>query len=238
VDALILAAGLGTRLGDIGRETPKALLEVGGITMLERIAQRLVDAGADRIIVNVHHHADRIERFVAHRDLGAEILVSHERERPLETGGALVHARHLFRRDAPIFLHNVDILTDADLRALLAAHQRSGGLATLAVNQRTTERHLLFDEQGLCGRTDTRTDLRIEVRPPLGRVRAWAFGGIHVVSPAFLDAVTETGTFAILEPYLRLAAAGHRIAAHVIDPARWLEIGTPERLEAARRVLA
>jgi NDP-sugar pyrophosphorylase family protein len=238
VDALILAAGLGTRLGAIGRDTPKALLDVGGITVLERIARRLVAAGADRIIVNVHHHADRIERFIAHHDLGAEVLLSHERERPLETGGALVHARHLFRRHAPIFLHNVDILTDADLRALLAAHQRGGALATLAVNRRVTERHLLFDEQGLCGRTDARSDLRIEVRPPVGPVRSWAFGGVHVVSPAFLEAVTETGVFAILEPYLRLAAAGQRIAAHPIDPARWLEIGTPERLEAARRAFA
>src|SRR5437667_4982209 len=93
VDAMIFAAGLGTRLGAIGESTPKALVEVGGQTMLERTVRRLVEAGADRIVVNVHHHADRVARFVAEHDLGAPSLVSRESERPLDTGGGLLHAR-------------------------------------------------------------------------------------------------------------------------------------------------
>ncbi len=113
---MIFAAGLGTRLGELGRDTPKALIEIAGQTMLERTARALVAAGADRIVVNVHHHAARIERYIAEHDLGATVVVSREPERPLETGGGLLHARALFRGDRPLLLHNVDVITDADLR--------------------------------------------------------------------------------------------------------------------------
>lgn len=234
---MIFAAGLGTRLGAIGRSTPKALIEIAGQTMLERTARRLVAAGADRIIVNVHHQADRIVSFIAAHDLGAEILVSREPERPLETGGGLVHARALFRRDAPIVLHNVDVITDADLRAVVAAHQRSGALATVIVSERETSRYLLFDEAGLVGREDRRRGLRLEGRPPRGQVRTLAFAGIHVCSPELLDLISERGAFPILDAYLRLAAEGHTIAPWVMEGGLWLEIGDAERLGAARALL-
>jgi NDP-sugar pyrophosphorylase family protein len=236
MDAMIFAAGLGTRLGPIGQSTPKALIDVGGQTMLERTARRLVEveAGADRIIVNVHHHAERIERFVAEHPLGVEIRVSREPERPLETGGGLLHARALFRRDAPIILHNVDVITDADLGAMVAAHTRSEALVTLAVNRRETTRYLLFDEAGLFGREDRRRDLRLESRPPRGEIRTLAFAGIHVCSPGLLDHITERGVFPIMDTYLRLAAEGHRIHPWLLRNGMWLEIGNAERLEAAR----
>lgn len=238
VDAMILAAGLGTRLGEIGRDTPKALLDVAGRTMLERVIERLAAAGADHIVVNAHHHADRIEAFLAGRELGVEVLLSREPDRPLETGGGLWHARGLFRGDRPILLHNVDVLTDADLGAMTAAHERSGALATLAVNDRRTSRYLRFDDKGLCGREDHRhgTEL-IECRAPRGAVRTWAFAGIHVCSPRLLDLVTERGAFPILDVYLRLAGEGHRIAPWPIG-GKWLEIGNAERLEAARAALS
>jgi NDP-sugar pyrophosphorylase family protein len=231
---MIFAAGRGTRLGAVGEQTPKALLEVGGVTMLERTIRSLVAAGADRIIVNVHHHADRITRFLREHDLGVETLLSLEPDQPLETGGGLLHARALFRGDAPFFLHNVDVITDAHLADLYAAHSASGALATLATNERPSPRRLLFDEAGLFGREDQRRNLRTEVRTPRGEVRALAFAGIHVVAPELLTLITERGVFSVLDPYLRLAGAGHRIAAWSLGPARWLEIGTPERLEAAR----
>jgi N-acetyl-alpha-D-muramate 1-phosphate uridylyltransferase len=237
LDALIFAAGFGTRLGALGLSTPKALLEVAGQTMLERTARRLVAAGADRIVVNAHHHADRIERFVAEHDLGAEVLVSREAERPLETGGGLLHARDLLRREGPILLHNVDVITDADLGAMVEAHRRSGALATLAVSDRPTSRYLLFDEAGLFGREDRRQDLRLEGRPPRGATRALAFAGIHVCSPQLLDLISERGVFPIVDVYLRLAAAGETIVPWLLDGGLWLEIGNAERLEAARALL-
>lgn len=235
MDALILAAGRGTRLGSIGERVPKALIDIGGITMLERTANRLVEAGADRLIVNAHHHADRIARFIETHDLGAEVSLSIEAAEPLETGGGLVYAERFLRRESPFFMHNVDVITDADLTALYEAHRQSGALATLAVSGRTTLRHLLFDESGLYGRSDARTGTRIEVRSVYGPSRASAFAGIHVASPELLDLITERGAFSILDPYLRLAGLGYRIEPFTIDGAAWFEIGTPERLEEARR---
>jgi len=238
VDALILAAGLGTRLGEIGRETPKALIEVGGRTMLEHAAAILVRTGADRLIVNVHHHANRIRDFIEATDLGAETQVSVEPDQPLETGGALLHARALFRSEAPFLMYNVDILTDADLAAMYAAHVAGGSLATLATGTRPSSRRLLFDEIGLYGRTDDRRDLRIETRPVSGGTYERSFAGIHVVSPALIDLIEERGRFSILDPYLRLAGKGHRISGWSIDGRFWMDIGTPERLAEARRVIA
>jgi NDP-sugar pyrophosphorylase family protein len=190
---MIFAAGRGTRLGALGERSPKALIEIAGLTMLERTVRSLVAAGARRIVVNVHHHADRIERFVTGCDLGAEILLSREPERPLETGGGLLHARDLFHRDAPILLHNVDVICRADLRGLVEAHSRSGALAMLAVNERETSRTLLFDDLGLVGREDRRCAQRREVRPPQGTVRALAFAGVQVCAPAILDLIEEQG---------------------------------------------
>src|SRR5262245_58629290 len=153
---MIFAAGLGTRLGPLGQSTPKALIDVGGKTMLEHVARRLVGAGADRLVINVHHHAQQIERFIESHDLGAEAVLSYEVERPLETGGGLAHAREHLRGDAPFLMHNVDILTDANLAEMYAAHTHSGAMVTLAVSDRQTSRHLLFDAQGLYGRSDSK----------------------------------------------------------------------------------
>jgi NDP-sugar pyrophosphorylase family protein len=255
MDAMILAAGLGTRLGGITRDTPKALVDVGGLTPLDRIARRLVDAGVDHIIINVHHHADQVIRHVQSRDgYGVRVSFSREPDAPLETGGGLLHAAPLFRLDAPFFLHNVDVLTTADLRALYQAHAASGALATLAVNHRSTSRYLIFDERGLCGRL-RQPDAGVgdaggadagvaDAAPAAGAAAAaagqlrFAFAGIHVVSPSLPGMLRERGAFSIIDAYLRLAAAGERIAYHDITGAQWLEIGTPERLEAARRALA
>jgi N-acetyl-alpha-D-muramate 1-phosphate uridylyltransferase len=238
MDGMILAAGLGTRLGELGRQTPKALIDVAGQSALERIARRLVRAGVDRLIINVHHHADRIIEHVRERaDFGVEVLFSREDTAPLETGGGLLNARPLFREDAPFFLYNADILCDAELTALYEAHVSSAALATLAVNRRATSRLLLFDDHGLCGRADGRTGARMPVRETAAAAEAFAFAGFHVISPAFFDLITERGAFSIMETYLRLAAEGVRIAHHDVSDSTWLEIGSPERLEAARRAL-
>lgn len=234
---MILAAGRGTRLGPLGETTPKPLLEVGGRTLLDRVARRLVDAGADRLIVNVHHHADRIERHLAALELGVELSISREEEMPLETGGGVFHAAPLFRRDGTFLLHNADVISEIDLGGLLAAQRGSGALASLAVHERETSRFLVFDEDGLVGWENVATGQSRKVREPAGEARRFAFAGIHAVDPRFLDRIEERGVFSILTPYLRLSAAGERIAPHDVTGARWLEVGTPERLEAARRSL-
>src|SRR5688572_27420154 len=133
MDALIFAAGLGTRLGPLTAETPKALVEVGGRTLLEHAARRLAAAGVTRLVVNVCHHGEQIARFVTDHDLGLPVALSHEPGGPFETGGGLKAARNLLGRDGPIVLHNVDVLTELPLDRLLEAHAAGGALATLAV---------------------------------------------------------------------------------------------------------
>jgi NDP-sugar pyrophosphorylase family protein len=235
MDAMILAAGVGSRLGEITTHTPKALVRVGDVPVLERVALRLIEAGADRLIVNVHHHADQVESYIRERNgFGVETVISREAEHPLETGGGLRHASPLFRRDAPFFLHNVDVLSEIDLGRMYRHHAQNGTLATLAVNERETNRYLLFDDHGLCGRFDQRSPAA-EVHAPCINPRRLAFAGVHVIAPAVLDRIEEEGAFSIIELYLRLARMGERIGYFHIRNALWLEIGTPERLEQARQ---
>lgn len=234
MDGMILAAGRGTRLGELGQTTPKALIEVGGMTMLERTARKLVAAGVDRLVVNVHHHAEAIERFLATHDLGAEVRVSRETAEPLETGGGLYQAREHFRLDRPVLAHNVDVVCEADLSALTAEHAASGALATLAMQARETQRYLLFDDHGLFGRDSRKTGQVTHVREPKGEVRALAFAGIHVCSPEWFGLVTERGVFPIVDVWLRLAGEGHAIRPWIVPEGAWLEIGNPDRLAAVR----
>jgi N-acetyl-alpha-D-muramate 1-phosphate uridylyltransferase len=156
---------------------------------------------------------------------------------PLETGGGLLHAAGLLRRDAPFFLHNVDVLSRTDLRGMYAAHLQGGALATLAVSQRVTSRYLLFDDDRLCGRVDERRRGKEEVPAGASGAARFAFAGIHVVSPRLLDMIEERGSFSIMDVYLRLASDGEKIAPFNVTGTEWLEIGTPERLEAARHAL-
>ncbi|MGH7571733.1 MAG: sugar phosphate nucleotidyltransferase [Gemmatimonadota bacterium] len=239
MDAMILAAGLGTRLRPLTDHTPKVLVEVGGVPILERIARRLVAAGADRIIVNAHHHADQIEAQAARLagDLGVEVLVSVEVEKPQETGGGLAHAEPLFRKDGPFFLHNGDIVTDIDLADMLDAHRRTRALATLAVGRRETTRYLLFDDRGLCGWENVATGESERCRKSGRKAEAWPFAGIHAISPEIFGLITEAGVFSIINLYLRLSTGGHAILPHDVTGAPWLEIGDPERLARARAIL-
>ena len=235
MDAMLLAAGLGTRLRPLTDHIPKALIEIGGVPILERVARRLIDAGADRLVINLHHLGGQIREYVeAQGGWGVEVIFSTEADVPLETGGGVMHAAAAFRRDAPFFLHNADILSDIPLREMYAGHIAESPLATLAVMERPTSRYLLFDDCGLLGRADEQKGLRLQVRKPAGEVRRLAFAGVHVISPDFLERVTERGAFSILDPYLRLVGEGATILPFRVDGCRWTDIGKPEQLEEAR----
>lgn len=234
-DAMVLAAGYGRRLRPLTDTTPKALVEVGGVVQLERCLRAFEAAGADRIVVNTHHHADQVERWIEERaPSGSELRISREESRPLETGGGMQAARSMFRGDRPIVVHNVDIITSIDIGGLLDEHVAANGLATLAVQQRATSRYLLFDDDGLQGRLDIRGGTREECRPQEGMPRRLAFTGLHVASPVVFDRMIEDGPFSIIDCYLRLAGEGTRIHGVDVGDAEWTEIGTPERLAAAR----
>ncbi len=235
MEAMILAAGLGTRLQPLTHEIPKALVEVGGIPMLQRVAERLIQAGVSRLIINVHHHADQVIRFIEEMDgFGVDVRISHEPDRALETGGGLKFAEEHFEKRGAFFIHNSDIYTTIDLEELYRAHLESGALATLAVVKARTPRYLSFDAVGrLCGYGDKEGAEHLVVEPS-GAVEHLDFCGVQVVSPRIFDLMTESGAFSIINTYLRLSKEGEDIRPHRVDGATWIDIGRPERLEEAR----
>lgn len=239
MEGMILAAGLGTRLRPLTHDIPKALVEVGGKTMLERTARRLIDAGVDRLIINVHHHADQILGFLEEADhFGVDVRISKEPERALETGGGLKHAAQHFAKEAPFFLHNSDVYTDIDLKGIYRAQVASGALANLAVKEAGTSRYLVFDEaDDLCGYGDREGNEHI-VRPPSGPTKRYDFCGVQVVSPRIFELMTETGVFSIISTYLRLSQAGERIEPYAVGDVTWIDVGMPDRLESARAMFS
>ncbi len=244
--AMILAAGLGTRLRPLTDSCPKALITVGGRTLLEMALTRLRSFGVREVIVNVHHFADMIVGYLkANGNFGMRIEISRE-VTLLDTGGGLKKAAWFFLEGkspddsslAPFILHNVDIISNIDIDRLAEAHRAGNALATFAVQDRETSRYLLFDDQGiLCGRRKGR-DGPFELVRPVASPHAFAFSCIHVVSPRIFARMTEEGTFSIIDAYLRLVAQGEKIASFRADGAYWRDLGRPENLIEAERDLA
>ena len=235
--AMVLAAGLGTRLRPLTDERPKALVELGGRTLLEIALARLRDFRVSEVIVNVHHFADQVAAYLAaNGNFGMRVELSRE-DVLLGTGGGLKQAGWFFQQgsvpDEPFFLHNVDVLSDIDLSRLAADHARAGALATLAMQERESSRYLLFDEQlqlcGRCASTDPRPQMVRACRHPL----ALAFSGIHVISPVLLRMWREDDVFSIIDTYLRLAGAGEKIQAFRADRYYWRDLGTTASLAQA-----
>jgi N-acetyl-alpha-D-muramate 1-phosphate uridylyltransferase len=239
MDAMIFAAGLGTRLRPLTHHRPKALIEVAGVPVLERVARRLVAAGADRLVINTHPFPEQIREFVQSRDgFSVEVFFSHEPDQPLDTGGGLRRAAHLFRGDAPFFIHNCDVVSDFDLRALYSAHLGcEDAAATLAVLPPSAERYLIFDDDGLCGYSPRGGGDDVFVRDPGAGVRRHDFTGIHVAAPALLGMLPDEEVFSIVTHYLALARRGVRIGRFEQTAATWIDIGTHEKLELAHRAM-
>ncbi len=236
--AMVLAAGLGTRLRPLTDDRPKALVTIAGRTLLEMVLTRLRSFGVHEVIVNVHYHAEMICDYLkANKNFGMRIEISREKEL-LDTGGGLKHAAWFFLEgskssDEPFLLHNVDVLSNIDLGGMMQHHRKTHALATLAVQKRETSRYLLFDEHGqLCGRRAGR-EAKDEMARSASVVQPLAFSGIHVISPRLLTEMREEGTFSIIDAYLRLAAQGEKIAAFRADDYYWRDLGRPEHIAEA-----
>ena len=249
--AMIFAAGLGTRLKPITDTMPKALVPVCGQPLLYHVINKLVAAGYDDLVVNVHHFPDQIIHYLHSHDFGARIAVSDERDFLRETGGGIRYAKHLLTEDEipgqagndgiePFLVHNVDIVSNLDLNWLREQH-REGALATLVASERKTQRYFLFDEDNrLKGWTNLATG---EVRSPFpdidpDRCRKLAFAGIHLMSPAIFDAFDKYGfgdRFSIVDFYLR-ACADYPIYAAVPSDFTLVDVGKKETLSEAERV--
>jgi NDP-sugar pyrophosphorylase family protein len=240
--AMILAAGLGTRLRPLTDHRPKALVEVGGRTLLEITLSRLRGFGVREVIINVHHFADMLVDYLKVNDnFGMRIEVSREQVL-LDTGGGLKKAAHFFLgnsspSDEPFIVHNVDVISTIDLGRMVQSHAESKALATLAVQHRETSRYLLFDEQlQLCGRRAGR-DQAPEMVRNAQPIKALAFSGIHVISPRLFEMLTEEGVFSIITSYLRLAGQGEKILAFRADEYYWRDLGRLENVAQAERDL-
>ena len=244
--AMILAAGLGTRLRPLTDTRPKALVELAGRTLLEITLTRLRTFGVTEVIINVHHFADMVIDYLkANKNFGMRIEISRE-EVLLDTGGGLKKAAWFFlddpsRLDDPFLLHNVDVISTIDLRRMLQFHTENHALATLAVQNRETSRPLLFDDHlQLSGRPidNKNTVISSEARNLSSiQLPALAFSGIHVISPRVLPMLTEEGVFSIITSYLRLAAQGQKILAFRADQFYWRDLGRPADLTQAARDL-
>lgn len=239
--AMVLAAGLGTRLRPLTNDRPKALVEIGGRTLLEITLTRLASFGVRDVIVNVHHFADQVVQYLqAHNNFGLHVEISRE-EVLLDTGGGLKKAAWFFLQDAArmdesFLLHNVDVVSNIDLHRLLKFHTDNHALATLAVQERESSRHLLFNEQGeLCGRRIAKHEP--ELVRPAAKLQPLAFSGVHAISPRLLPKITEEGVFSIVTTYLRLAGEGERILAFRANEYYWRDLGKLDDLRQAEREL-
>jgi NDP-sugar pyrophosphorylase family protein len=236
--AMLLAAGLGTRLRPLTGDRPKALVELNGRTLLEINLTRLRSFGVTDVIINVHHFADKVVDYLkAHNNFGLHIEISREDDLLLDTGGGLKKAAWFFLPDPgrpnsagddkPFLLHNVDILTNIDLTAMLRFHRQHKAVATLAVQHRKSSRLLRFDQ-----------NLELRARAEKGSLaggdsETLAFAGVHVISPRLLPLLTETGVFSIIDSYVRLATQGQKILAFCTDQYYWRDLGRPADLTQA-----
>jgi NDP-sugar pyrophosphorylase family protein len=234
---MVLAAGLGTRLRPLTNDRPKALVEVGGRTMLEITLARLREFGIQDVIVNVHHFADMVVDYLkAHRDFGMRIEISRE-DVLLDTGGGLKKAGWFLEDSDPFILHNVDVVSSIDLVQMISFHRERRALATLAIQNRDTSRFLLFNpEMELCGRR-SKPDLKDEIARPAKSLQPFAFAGIHVISPRLLPLLSEDGVFSIIPSYLRIASQGERILGFRADEFYWRDLGKPESVRLASEEL-
>ena len=234
--AMILAAGLGTRLRPLTNDRPKALVEINGRTLLEITLARLRGFGIGEVIVNVHHFADKIVDYLkANDNFGMRIEISRE-EVLLDTGGGLKKAAHFFLEDNAgehFLLHNVDVISNIDFERMMQRHSESGALATLAVQERASSRQLLFDEdERLCGRKAEGES--VEMTPSAPQCHPLAFCGIHVISRRIFSLLTEEGVFPIVPAYLRLAGQAENILGFRADEYSWHDLGTVENVQRAR----
>ena len=234
--AMIFAAGLGTRLKPLTDHMPKALVPVAGKPMLEHVIEKLKASGFNEIVINVHHFANQIIDFLKEKDnFGIQIWISDETEELLDTGGGIKKAAHFF--DEPFLVHNADILSNVNLKALYEFHQASKNDATLLVSPRKTVRYLLFNEENrLCGWVNKDT---LQTKPE-GFIyqpeiqKEYAFGGIHIISPTLLNYMGDewTGKFSIMDFYLKTCDIA-KLGAYAKEDLQLIDIGKPDTLAKA-----
>jgi len=230
--AMILAAGLGTRLQPFTDNLPKALVKIRDKTLLEIAITYLVRNGFDQIIINVHHFAEQVINFIGQNNFGADISISDERDKLLDTGGGLKKVSQFFKDGNPFILYNVDIISDLDLQSLYQANIISNSIATLTVRKRESGRYLLFNSENiLCGWKNTKTGELIS-SCSIDSLEEFAFSGIHIINPKIFSLMPDDDVFSMIELYLDIMRE-NKITAHIDRDSFWLDVGTAENLQIA-----
>lgn len=235
MQAMILAAGLGTRLKPLTDDTPKALINVYGRTLLEIAIRNLIEYGFNKIIINVHHHADKIKQFIEANTFAADIFISNETELLLDTGGGIKNALHFFD-NLPVLIHNVDIISNLDLNEFYNYHLSDDSLASLVVSKRVSSRYLLFNEDNiLCGWEDIKKNERVIVRDEPD-YKQLAFNGIHIINPELIKKFPEDKVFSVIKAYL-MAARTEEINAYLCNDIKWIDVGKIDSLQRAEELV-
>lgn len=236
--AFILAAGLGTRLGKITDEKPKALSEVKGTPMLKLVIEKLLKEGISEFIINIHHHGQQVLNFLNdHNNFGTTIHISDERDLLLDTGGAIAKAKEYFTGNDPVLIHNVDVISSLDLQVLDKYHINKKALATLCVRKRKSSRQLLFDdEMKLVGWHNVKTGEFKWTDSEKANYQFFAYSGIYLVNPEFARKIPFTGKFSIIDAWLKMASA-HPIFGYLDDSPVWFDLGTEAKIAEAENYL-
>lgn len=228
--AMILAAGLGTRLKELTHDKPKALIEINGKTLLQRTIETLVDNGFERIIINVHHFGNQIIDFIKTHHFDAEILISDEQQQLMDTGGGIIQATPFFTDTEAVFIHNVDIISDVNLRQHYQDFILSGNDAWLLTQDRETARKLLFNaENQLIGWKNKTSGQYKWVNNVTENYKERAFSGMHIFKPS-LFADFEKKPVSVIDLYLNLARY-KQIISKEIQTNLWFDLGKIEQLE-------
>ena len=236
MEAMIFAAGLGSRMKPLTDSVPKALIRIGGKTLLEIVIQDLIRNGFRHIVINTCYMGEQIIDFINNHTFDAEIITSEEKEL-LNTGGGLKYAQKYFSGKQPILIHNVDVLSTINLRKIYEIHLQKDVIATLAVSRRETARYFLFNENGLLkGWKNKKTNEVKYTSNKQSNLNELAFSGIHVVSPEIFGLLPNEEIFSITDAYLDIASQ-KPVGAYIHEAADWLDVGKIEVLPIAENFL-
>ncbi|MFP4556146.1 MAG: nucleotidyltransferase family protein [Bacteroidales bacterium] len=235
--AMVLAAGLGTRLKPLTNNKPKALVEIGGKPLIAHVLEKMVASGFNHIVINVHHFAEQLSGYIKSNDFDADIYISDETHKLLNTGGGILNAKNFLKGDEPFLVHNVDIFSNINLKELMQFHAKMNPMATLAVGNRSSSRKFLFDKKmQLVGWRNLKTREAIYTRSSKKNFNELAFTGIHVVSPAFFSHVNMKGAFSIVDAYLTLCKQ-HKLIGYDTSSNYILDVGKVESIDEAKDLL-
>lgn len=234
--AMILAAGLGTRLKPFTDKHPKALAVINGKSLLQRNIEYLQQYNIYDILINTHHFASQMEEaIITNKGWGSNVTISYEAQ-VLETGGGLKYAAPFFKDCNYFVLMNADVLTNMPLDKMIAQHVQQQPLATVATSKRNSSRYLLFNHDNqLCGWQNIHTG-EIKMTRPAENYTQQAFSGIHIISKHFLDCLDVfKGKFSIIDVYLKFAGS-HVIQAFKHDGFSFIDVGKPESIIVAENL--